>query len=584
MSDTLLRYYERELAFVRRSLGQFAQQHPSHGEQLDINQGQINDPSLARLMDGVALLNAKTEQQISAQLPEVIDGLLSVLYPSYNQIIPSVAYLNLKADPAQLTQSVLLPAGSALAANAEGQECLFRTVADLTIHPISLNKVQAFSAPFNFERPEGAEKANAVIQLTLETTDEATLFSQLELPQLALFVQGFEQHADSLIELLLGKTLLISASDEQQLKHQQVPASKLVNRLTDSHFSFLHKTGNEFEGFQQLREFFSFKEKAQFFRLEDFNQLSQSVQSSTLVLNFFMSAIPAEFIRLFDNNVFKLNVIPAINLFSQRGEPIPYEHKTLSLPIMADAHHDSQVAIIDVERVFEIHAQGEKPLTPLFGEQYHQPNTTTYWQARHNALQQVELVISDTSPTKSTNKKIIGSQLLCSNGNLACSVTGAFECLENIDLPGELHLLQPPSSPILPELDTSLHWRFVGLLHSNFHSLLQSKQPTDSFKEMLTLCCRASQDGQRIETIKQVTFKPQVSSLRVMGQNIFAAGTEIEVTLDGSEHYLAFAHLLNGFLQQFCSFDRYIQLKIKLHGQDGAVKVFDKVHGSQLCF
>ena len=69
MTDPLMRYFEQELTFVRRALGQFGQQHSEHAERLNIHQGQIEDPSLARLLDGVALLNATVEKQLSEQLP-----------------------------------------------------------------------------------------------------------------------------------------------------------------------------------------------------------------------------------------------------------------------------------------------------------------------------------------------------------------------------------------------------------------------------------------------------------------------------------------------------------------------------------
>ncbi len=43
MSDPLLRYYEQELTFVRRALGQFGSEHPEHAQRLNIHQGQIED-------------------------------------------------------------------------------------------------------------------------------------------------------------------------------------------------------------------------------------------------------------------------------------------------------------------------------------------------------------------------------------------------------------------------------------------------------------------------------------------------------------------------------------------------------------
>ncbi|WP_339387990.1 type VI secretion system baseplate subunit TssF, partial [Vibrio caribbeanicus] len=123
-NDPLLRYYEQELTLGRRALGQFEQQHPGYAERLNINQGKIEDPNLARLLDGVALLNANVEKKLAEQLPQVIEGLLSILYPSYTQVVPSVAYLKLDDDVIP-RESYTLPKGSQFSAESQGQDCTF---------------------------------------------------------------------------------------------------------------------------------------------------------------------------------------------------------------------------------------------------------------------------------------------------------------------------------------------------------------------------------------------------------------------------------------------------------------------------
>ncbi|MGF1756068.1 type VI secretion system baseplate subunit TssF, partial [Vibrio makurazakiensis] len=205
MTDPIARYFEQELAFVRRSLGQFGQEYPAHAEQLKINQGKIDDPSLARLLDGVALLNANVEKRLSEQLPEVIEGVLGVLYPSYIQTVPSVAYLELQSDDDAI-EACTLPKGSLFSGSSDKQECLFRTADELKVSPFSLLEIKALSTPFNFNRPRTAHQSTAVIQLSLSTGDPDVHFSHLDLDNLDFFVKGFENNADSLVELLLSNT------------------------------------------------------------------------------------------------------------------------------------------------------------------------------------------------------------------------------------------------------------------------------------------------------------------------------------------------------------------------------------------
>jgi len=580
MSDPLLRYFEQELTLVRRALGQFGHQHPTHAERLNIHQGQIEDPSLARLLDGVALLNATVEKKLSDQLPEVVEGLLGVLYPSYIQTVPSIAYLQLDED-AELAESVTLPKGSQFSALAQGQSCSFTTIDELKTTSFKLIDTTASSAPFKFNRPQGTEQTTAVIQLSFSTNDPDVHFSSLDCDDLDFFVQGFENNADSLVELLLAETLAISISDAACEKHFVLEPERLKSRISDTNFQFLPQKGNQFAGYQLISEFFFFKEKRQFFRLKEFGRAIKHFDTSNIILNLFMHSLPTEFMRLFDNQVFKLNIVPAINLFEQTGEPTTYDQRSLSIPVNADAHSDSDIEIVEVKEVFEITSMGEKTLTPLFKDSYRSDPKADHWQCTRGSDNEFRLAISLNNQQDLEFNKLYGTRLLCTNGKRACAVQGSFECLESIDLPGEFSPIYPPSAPIAREQDPHLHWQFIALLNANFVSLLHAEHPEEALKRMLRLCCRSQISADEIQTIRSVNIRSQVSALRILGKNVFSPGTEIEITLDTTSGYLAFSDVLNRFFQQFCSFDRYIQLSIKVYGRDGYVKRYPKIHGSQ---
>ncbi|SON52138.1 type VI secretion system baseplate subunit TssF [Vibrio tapetis] len=582
MTDPLLRFYEQELTFVRRALGQFGQDHPAHAKSLNIHQGQIEDPSMARLLDGVALLNANVEKQLSEQLPEVIDGLLSVLYPSYSQVVPSIVYLELNKEQAN-TETATLPRNAQFVGFSNEKERTFSTVDKLEITPFSLIDVNAISAPFNFNRPSHAAHTTAAIQLTLSTGDPDLHFSHLDCKDLDFFVQGFEKNADSLVELLLANTAAISISDEESGQHYPIDSQQLKSRISDLEFRFLPERGNQFSGYQSMAEFFYFKEKRQFFRLKGFGDHSRKLATSTLKINLFMTSLPTEFVRLFNKDVFKLNVVPAINLFRQMGEPISYDQRQLTIPVNADAHSDDTIDVVDVMEVYEITPSGEKALIPLFKDKYANNKSYDYWQCKRDLNDGLHLAITLSNQPSIEFNKLYGTRLLCSNGKQACDIGAQLECLESIDLPGSFSVIYPPSAPIEREKDQNLHWQFIGLLNCNFTSLLQAKHPEEALKQMLKLCSRNQISATEIQMIHAVKFKSLVSALRVLGKNVFSPGTEIEITLDTTSPYMAFCDVLNRFFQQFCSFDRYVQLKIRIYGRDGIVKQYPKIHGSQSC-
>lgn len=582
MTDPLLRYYEQELAFVRRSLGQFGNAYPAHAESLKLHRGKIEDPNIARLLDGVALLNATVVKQLSDQLPDVTEGLLDVLYPSYIQTVPSVAYLELNTSDEPI-EATSLPAGSQFVASVNEGECTFTTVDDLHIAPYHITAVGALSAPFSFNRPAEAEQSSAVIQISLSTGDPELHFRHLELSDLDFFVQGFENNADSLVELMLSNTACISISDPDFQQHITIDNQRLKNRVSDMSFKFLPEHGNQFSGYQLINEFFFFKEKRQFFRLKGFEEYTHQLDTSEIVINLFMSSLPSEFMRLFNPNVFKLNVIPALNLFEHTGEPVSYDQRRLSVPINAESHSGDHIEVVEVLDIYEITPTGEKPLTPVFKQKYHTDPNSDSWQSKRNVSGEFDLTISLNNQSGIEFNKLYGSRLLCTNGKQACAIDGELECQESIDLPGSFSTIYPPSAPIERERDQHIHWQFIGLMNCNFSTLLQAENAADTLKQMLSLCRREQVPASEIQMIRSVSFKSQVSAIRILGQNVFSPGTEIELTLDTSGPYLAFSDVMNRFFQQFCSFDRYVRLTIKIYGRDGVARRYPKIHGSQQC-
>ncbi|MCW8344586.1 type VI secretion system baseplate subunit TssF [Vibrio sp. ZSDZ65] len=585
MTDPLLRYYERELTFLRRALGHYSDEHSQFASALNLHQGQIEDPSIARLLDGVALLNAKTEMALKNQIPSIVESIINVIYPSLNQTTPSVGYAELvAAEPiAELSE---LPKGSRLASTIGSHECLFQTVDRLHINPFNIDDVIASTAPFPISKPERAELANGLLQIKLSTGDDDILFSTLQSQELDFFVKGFANNAESLVEMLLANGLAISISDSQGNTLAQLEQTALSNRVCDPSFHFLPQKGQQFDGYQMIREFFLFKEKRQFFQLVGFKQAISTINDSTLFINFFLSDIPAEFLRLFNTDVIKLNVVPIINLFTQTSEPIDLDGRKLAYPIAADAFDDSPIDIIDVLSVRQITSYGDKTLTPMFGEKYHQKRSDInqspmYWEAKKDLDKQYELVVSHTHDQ--SEKAILVASLLSSNGKLACSVSGQLDSLENIDLPGELTLLYPPSAPVEMEANDDNLSQVIALLCCNFNSLLRSEDPTKQIKDMFKLFSSDTTDLDEINSIHNIAFKTQVSTLRVHNKNIFVPGTEIYLELNTDMPHHAFTLVLNEFFKQFCSFDRYIQLHVSQYGKQHRGITFPKAHGGQLC-
>ncbi|MFC3152724.1 type VI secretion system baseplate subunit TssF [Litoribrevibacter euphylliae] len=596
MAETLMRYYERELAYIRKALTGFAQRHPEQAAKLQGKHNNAEDPNITRLLDGMALLTAKTELRLDEQFPEIVESLLTILYPGYTQILPSYTNLTLAPDPEQLQKSLTLPKGNQFVVGSGDQnECVFTTVADLEIHPFVLSGVDCDVAPFTFILPEGVEITDAVIHLTLSCCDPDARFDQLSFNDFEFFVNGFEQNASTLIELLLQDTASITVSNSDFTDFTVIDTDRLQSRISDPEFQWLPRYGNQFEGFDALRDYFTYSDKGAYFRIKELGKEIGQYRTNSVVISLFVKQLPIEFLRLFDTHVFRLYTVPAVNVFEQVGEPMSYDFTKLSVPVVADSSNDTDVEVVSVKKVQEVKSDGSRFIQPLYGERYltaGQSSSPLHWQANQhwNELGKLcmDLSIGGIQANNLTEEALVlALDLVCCNGTSPCLLVAGTEaeCLARVDLPGSVTLLTTPSAPVYPVLDETLGWRFISLLNTNFHSLLHTDNPTQALKEVLTLCC-PSESCRQADAVRSVSYLPQVAAMQVCGHNIFASGTEVVVTLDASllnGQIALFAQVLNALYQQFCSFDRFIQVSVHCFGSDDSKMIFPRVHGSQLC-
>ena len=115
-----------------------------------------------------------------------------------------------------------------------------------------------------------------------------------------------------------------------------------------------------------MLEYFNYSEKRKYFQLDGIKSAIEKLNTNKLVISFFVKDIPSELIGLFDTSVFQLNTTLVINQFTNRAEPIYYNHQQLSVPLNADAsNQSSEIEIISVESVKEVKPDGEFSITAI---------------------------------------------------------------------------------------------------------------------------------------------------------------------------------------------------------------------------
>ena len=103
MDRRLLNYYNIELAHLRYTAAEFAQQFPKIAGRLALDrEGKeiCPDPFVERLLEGFAFLTARVQLKLESEFPRFTQAMLETIYPHYLCPTPSMAVV--RFEPAQL--------------------------------------------------------------------------------------------------------------------------------------------------------------------------------------------------------------------------------------------------------------------------------------------------------------------------------------------------------------------------------------------------------------------------------------------------------------------------------------------------
>ncbi|WP_176025903.1 type VI secretion system baseplate subunit TssF, partial [Burkholderia vietnamiensis] len=109
--NEILRYYEAEMRYLRDAGREFADAFPDRARELGLDRGGERDPHVERLLEGFAFLMGRLRHKLDDELPELTEGLVSMLWPHYLRMIPSLSILELTPDMGALQKHETLGAG-----------------------------------------------------------------------------------------------------------------------------------------------------------------------------------------------------------------------------------------------------------------------------------------------------------------------------------------------------------------------------------------------------------------------------------------------------------------------------------------
>ncbi len=566
---SLEHYFRDELAFLRLQGREFAKAHPELSRFLAEHS---SDPDVERLLEGFAFLTGSLRGKIEDEFPELTHGLLSLLWPNYLRPVPSMTIMQFTVIPGAIAQPTLVERGCQLdSLPLHDVSCHFRTCHDAWIYPAELTKVTTQS---------GSTHSTITLQIALH---DALSLSELKLDKLRLFLGGDRHTAYQLYFWLANQLSHIELELDGLRFRQDADLLKPVGFARED--ALLPYPNNVYSGYRILQEYFCFPERFLFFALGGQDGGSHSWPQQALPVREFKihfcfdRPLPAS-LKIRDDS-FRLNCVPAINLFTHDSEPIHLHGRQTEYPLKASHRHGESIEIFSVDQVEgwidsgEGRSRGTRRNYQPFESFEHQieqmrQRLALYYRLRvresvsGNGFAHTLSFIRGDETSCVELDEAISVRLTCTNRSHAAQLQVGSICVPTGSSPSfaTFSNLTRPTRALRPALDGSLHWTLISNLSLNYLSLLQR----DAVVQVLrTYDFPALHDKQaeqasrkRLAGIEAITSQPVerlvrgmpvrgVKSLLSLRQSAFASEGELYLFSSVLAHFFSLYASVNAF-------------------------------------
>jgi len=599
MTDELLPYYEKELAFIRQMGAEFSKEHPKIAGRLGISSDTIEDPHVSRLIEGFAYLNSRIQHKLDDDFPELSDALLSVIFPHYQRPIPSTSIVQFIADKDQLDSQYTIPRNTLLDTEQfQGEHCRFSTAYPVNLLPVSVSHASLMGRPFATPGADRVNGAGGVLKLTLESFNEEITFSELQPDRLRFYLKGQSQHIHPLYQLLLNKCLSVVISTSATDGKPVFASSDIIKPVGfDVDEGILPYPPASFVGYRLLTEYFAFPDKFMFIDFSGLAGLIPENTGTTLELYVYLQSSNIELEHNINAETFALGCTPIVNLFEQRADPIKLDHSCSEYQVIPDARRPVGYEVYSIDAAVASNPAGENiPYLPFYGlsHQHQSSENHAFWYASRRTaklgyqerdegtdvfLSLVDLQFNPNIPEDRT----LSLSMTCSNRDLPAKLPFNMEqpklqCIDSAPPCSRIRCLTQPSATVRPPLGNHARWRLLSHLNLNHLSLTGGGNPTEALKEILRLYDFNETAVTRglIESIESVNVRNISAPLPIDGHVTICRGIEISITLNetqltGSSSFL-YASVLEHFFALYCSVNSFSRVLVKLKNKEGYLK------------
>jgi len=552
------KYYQHELFKLRELAKEFARAHPAAAPMLS---SESVDPDVERLLEGTAFLTGHLHHKIDDDFPEVIHGLMDIVYPHYLRPIPSISIVSFTPKPS-LIETIKIPFGTFLSSKEKnGIKCTFQTCFDLDVHPLKIINAKTIVK----------EKQYRII---LSFKLAGISLPQWNVDTISFSLAGSYSKTSDIFACFTKFLSKISIKDHTGSEYHVFSETDLKPIGLDKKNSLFSYPAQSFSGFSLLQEYFIFPQKFLFFELSGFQNWKVRPDNNQFDIVFDFHEPLFDMPEVNTDN-FSLFSIPVINSFPFEAEPVVIDHTKEKIRIKPSSKTGSGYQIYSVDKVVGYSQGSVKPIEykPMDYYSFDTRNKSFYKAIRQVSpvTNKYEVYLNLTYKQEKTEYKqeTLTIDLTCTNGALPEQLMPGDICEHTSNSPQLLNFknITAPTTNVEPPLEGDTLWRLLSHMSLNLLSL----QGAQSFREMLQLYIfQESRDkGMVTANIKRIQgisdFSIEKEDRLIKGMVVRGEKITVSLSKEGFASIgdvVVFGSVIDEFFSRYSSINSYTRLII----------------------
>ncbi|TPG55425.1 type VI secretion system baseplate subunit TssF [Ewingella americana] len=570
MDDLTLRYFDAEMRYLREAGKEFARAHPDRAAMLNLDKPGARDPYVERLFEGFAFLMGRLREKLDDDLPELTEGLVSLLWPHYMRTIPSLAIVEFSPDWRSLRQSECLAEGFSVLSRPVGPHqtaCQYRTTRDIPLQPLHLADARLCTET----------DGRSAIRLRFECADKVE-WSKAGIDKVAIFLNAESPVSSALHLAMTRRVHAMYARHAGTYTERRRFEGWCKPMGFDDNDGLWQKADSAFSGYQLLLEYFSFRPKFMFVELRGFETIGLNAASNWFEIDIVLTEAWSSDLP-FETENFRLHCAPVINLFTLEADPLtlnPLDNEYLLRPLRLQ---DGHTEIYSVDNIHGAVKHGKYPYVPFTsfrhrGGMMRHDAPERYYHTRvkrgASGLYDTWLILGGRSfefDQLAEKPESLSMRITGTNGQLprkALESTLLDRVVKAGKVPVRVLNVSAPTLPLYPPANDRFHWRVMSHLGSNFLSMMDNPEVLRG-----TLALYDWTDDEmnrrRLEAIVAVKH----SLIRRFEKGFMLRGVDIEVTLNmdnfaGEGDVNLFGEMLHRFFGLYADIHLFNQLTLVL--------------------